>query len=217
MTAGIAMGPDVGHALISPEACPAEPQPADWEAVSAACVVTWLLRRAVSARELLDGATAFGLIERCPSEATALSARVLSRLFLARYLLPAHAEVGSLTALRDHLAARRHAFVRLGASPDIDDADAGRGVFRVANLSLEVADLNSIAPCVGTVSLRMPLSCFVERWSKEDKALLVASSGWDDLPGSGTRFFGGTRDADGSYHWDVADCDTDAEGHVVRC
>jgi hypothetical protein len=33
---------------------------------------------------------------------------------------------------------------------------------------------------------------------------------------SGRTFFGGSRDRDGSYHWYTAECDTDAEGRILR-
>jgi hypothetical protein len=46
--------------------------------------------------------------------------------------------------------------------------------------------------------------------------MVVAGPGWHKLFGAGHTFFGGSRDSDGTYHWDVAECATDAEGTIVR-
>jgi hypothetical protein len=46
--------------------------------------------------------------------------------------------------------------------------------------------------------------------------VIVAARRWGELPGGGTLFFGGSRGADGVLHWDTAECDTDAEGRILR-
>ena len=47
--------------------------------------------------------------------------------------------------------------------------------------------------------------------------LIAALRRWADLPVEGRVFFGGTRERDGTYHWDTAECATDAEGRILRC
>jgi hypothetical protein len=53
-------------------------------------------------------------------------------------------------------------------------------------------------------------------WDSAARPMVVAARSWDDLPAAEPRFFGGTREKDGSYHWDAADCDTDAVGRILR-
>jgi hypothetical protein len=60
------------------------------------------------------------------------------------------------------------------------------------------------------------LACSVVAWEGAGGLMVVAARSWNDLPTTGARFFGGTRERDGSYHWDAADCDTDATGRILR-
>ena len=53
-------------------------------------------------------------------------------------------------------------------------------------------------------------------WSHHGGLMVVAARTWDDLPTSAGAFFGGQRDRNGSFHWDMAQCDTDATGQILR-
>jgi hypothetical protein len=53
-------------------------------------------------------------------------------------------------------------------------------------------------------------------WATAPLLLLVAVKEWSELPQEGTVFFGGSRDAEGVYHWDSAECDTDGSGRILR-
>jgi hypothetical protein len=64
--------------------------------------------------------------------------------------------------------------------------------------------------------LSVPLSRFHDLWSAAGNFYVVAAYGWEFLPRTGNAFFGGMRDAEGSYHWVVAECDTDAVGNILR-
>jgi hypothetical protein len=46
--------------------------------------------------------------------------------------------------------------------------------------------------------------------------VVVAARRWSDLPAQGAVFFGGMRDRYGSYHWNVAELETDREGRILR-
>ena len=52
-------------------------------------------------------------------------------------------------------------------------------------------------------------------WAGAGNFLIVALRNWSELPAEGRSFFAGTRDPDGTYHWDTAECATDAEGRVL--
>ena len=51
---------------------------------------------------------------------------------------------------------------------------------------------------------------------KDGDLMVIGVRQWDDLPTSEGAFFGGHRDRDGSFHWDMAECDTDATGNILR-
>jgi hypothetical protein len=63
----------------------------------------------------------------------------------------------------------------------------------------------------------LPSAPGTRAWHVADGLLLVAAPSWGDLPREGSRFFGGARDPDGTYHWYVAECFTDGEGRILRC
>lgn len=52
-------------------------------------------------------------------------------------------------------------------------------------------------------------------WPAEESVLFVAAPSWDALPVRGTTFLAGSRGPGGIYHWDTAECDTDATGCIV--
>ena len=60
------------------------------------------------------------------------------------------------------------------------------------------------------------MESFLEAWAAAGNQVIVAAQEWSDLPTQGTVFFGGSRERNGTYHWDVAECDTDREGRVLR-
>src|SRR5271166_3615039 len=86
--------------------------PPTWDLALVAPVVSCLLGRALAVEEVRDKAAGLGLL-RCPApgQKIELTAKALSRLFLAGYRIPAHAIAGTLSAAWLHLAQDRRVFV----------------------------------------------------------------------------------------------------------
>jgi hypothetical protein len=159
-----------------------------------------------------------------PGERPDLGAQALSRLLLAGYRLPALAQPGSLPALKAHVTTGRHVFVRLGGVPasmgGVGSAETAPAVVQVQGLIQEESEaaalLLSEARAVAPSCYRLGLEQFTAAWTAGANGMVVAARRWEDLPGEGISFFGGTRDTDGSFHWDVAECDTDSHGRILR-
>jgi len=158
-----------------------------WTTALFAHALTYLLRRPVTADEVRERAVALGLLRQLTAE---LSPRSAARLLLAGYRLPALVESGSPASVRDHLLAGRLVFVvlREGASYRLHRLD---GPEALAELATD--------------------------WAATGNATLVAARSWAELPTEGLLFFGGLREADGAYHWNTAECDTDRQGRILRC
>jgi hypothetical protein len=201
-----------GEAVASPARGLSRPPGTEPVAAEAACaleavaaVLSRLLRRAVSAEEVGERAVGLGLMRLPePGAAPLLTAEAASRLLLAGYRLPAQAGPGTLPELREHLAAGRHAFVLLGM------AGAWQVHALVTDLDGSTRLLASRAAAPDTPLEEMPPGSVAD-------LRIVAARQWADLPASGSAFFGGGRDRDGSFHWDAAEYDTDGAGRILRC
>jgi len=180
------------------------PVPVEWAPEVAARVLTALLPRPVTADEAVTRAVGLGLLRHPAAEQPAhFSAETLSRLLLAGYTLPAHVEAGTVARLRAHLGAGRLAFVLLEEELLQVHDSAGELGFLLRPPGQTQAPARLVAPDVLALAT--------------DSFLVAALRGWSELPAEGRSFFGGTRDRDGSYHWDTAGCATDAAGRVLRC
>jgi hypothetical protein len=180
-----------------------------------ATVLSGLLRREVSPAEVRDRATAFGLLRQpAPGERPTLTTQAVSRLCLAAYRLPACAECAGLRELRGHCQAGRAVFVPLIDSTGERDLT----VFRVQGFSpaADPALLLSEMIVPRPMLRQLPLDYFLQRWAAADNVLFCAASDWGELPTKGRLFFGGSRDPDGFFHWNSAECDTDATGRILR-
>jgi hypothetical protein len=62
----------------------------------------------------------------------------------------------------------------------------------------------------------LPADAFAAAWGAAGRWLAVALRDWAELPVTGRLFFAGSRDRDGTYHWDTAECDTDTRGRILR-
>lgn len=185
-------------------------------------VVSCLLGRTVSECQVRERAIALGLPRQSGLEPAAeLTCRGASRLFLAGYRLPAQVEPGTPRALCEHLCDGQHVFIPLcdldpGAGPSV-----GPMLFQLtgyhahgrAGAWLSLVPVGAWPPPIRPVRMRR----FAAAWAPTGCLLFAAARRWQELPDEGTRFFGGCRDADGSYHWDVAECATDRQGRVLRC
>lgn len=176
-----------------------------WSAPALAQVITCLSTQSVTAREVSLRAVSLGLA-RLPAT-DGLSTRAAARLLLAGYRLPALVEHGSFARIREHLRAGCRVFLLLPGADDL-----------VLHQLCSIRDEAGLIPAPAELPRRvfLPLSEFRAQWSAADHALVAAARSWDDLPTQGRRFFGGSRDLDGSYHWEAARCDTDAAGNVIR-
>ncbi|HKI32061.1 MAG TPA: hypothetical protein VKA46_09345 [Gemmataceae bacterium] len=178
-----------------------------------ALLLSRLLQRPLTAAAVQDRAVGLGLLRLSGAGAPGrLSPERASRLFLAGYQLPALAERATLTAAREHLAARRHVFLILGeAEPPVVQLQAllpddGPAWALVGACAAEGHAIEEVAA-----------EWLLGAWEAAGRVIVAAARRWEDLPAAAGRFFGGTRENDGSYHWDGADCDTDASGHILRC
>ncbi len=162
---------------------------------SLAAALSRLLPHPVTAADVRRRAVGLGLLRLPPDGAAPrLPPEKAARLLLTGYRLPAVAEVGTPATARAHLAAGRHVVLMSnGAEP-------------------------------GAVPLPEPCGAIAEAatdrlfavWADAGALLVTAARRWEDLPAAPGRFFGGVCDRDGSYHWDAADCDTDAAGRILR-
>ncbi len=187
-------------------------------------VLSSLLRQPVSLEQVRDKAVGLGLLHHTGlGEGTELTTQSVSRLLLAGYHLPAQVEVGTLQTLANHLRAQRLVFV-LPPSLDQDDGvDAALSsvVIQVhafqedspGHSRLLLSEPGGARATAQAVALDHPL---VASWAVSSFFLLVAAQHWSELPTKGTVFFAGSRDAAGVYHWNSAECDTDASGRILR-
>ncbi len=185
-----------------PDVCPLE---------VVARVLSRCLPHAVGAAEVREKAVAFGLLRLPGSGAdTELTVQTASRLFLAAYHLPVQVEQAPWSSIHDHLRGGRHVFLPLHESawPDVvlvQDATAGDAE------ALLVSDAAAAAELLQW----LPRDRLERPWATAGRLLIVAARQWTDLPTRGRSFFAGTRDEPGVYHWNSAECDTDAAGRIL--
>lgn len=194
-----------------------------WDVATAAHVLSRLLPAPVAAAEVRRRAIALGLLhEPSPGAPTELTAKALSRLFLAGYHLPAQAEHGSLQRLQHHLRERRQVFVSW-RMPELESGPESAA----AELIYQVCDQQHVANQEPVVLLSQPdmpegtirplaLHEFLAGWEATGYRLVVAVGSWEELPRDGKRFFAGSRGRDGTLHWATAEYDTDAAGRILR-
>jgi hypothetical protein len=173
----------------------------------AARVLAALLPQPPGMEEVLARAVSLGLLRQPPpGEPAALSPLALSRLFLVGYRVPAHVEAGTLPLLQKHLLAGRCVFVLLD----------GEGLLRVQGTADELGFPVSVPAEPGGGTRLLTPETFARAWVPAGNFLIAGERRWADLPAEGQVFFGGTRDRDGTYHWDTAECATDGEGRILR-
>ena len=182
----------------------------------AAAVLGVLLSQEVKPDQVVARAVGLGLLRQPPPQEPArLSPLALSRLFLAGYGFPAHVEAGNVSRLRQHVLAGRTVFVLL----DRQGLEAGTGPARLELFRVEAGPdgpgfLINVAGSSATAYLASP-EALAAAWAPAGNFLIAAARCWDELPTEGRAFFGGTRDRDGTYHWDTAECATDREGRIL--
>jgi hypothetical protein len=165
-----------------------------------------LLAQPLTAEQVRRRAVALGLLRHSVVEPRPeLSARAAARLLLAGYHLPAAIEHGTLASLTEHYRAGRRILVRV--------AEPTPKLLEVR--SVEEAVL-SVADPAATAGQCWPLERFRVAWSRTGNGAIIAAQRWEELPEIGLLFFGGLRDADGAYHWNTAECDTDRQGRLLR-
>jgi hypothetical protein len=169
-----------------------------------------LLPEAISAAQVRDRAIALGLVRHSHVDpGPELTARAVARLLLAGYQLPATVESGTFASLTDHHRAGRRVFVIVAEpTPELLQVRAVAEVPPDTLLTLAEPE----APALRC----WPLERFRAAWARSGNSLLVAATSWQELPTTGLLFFGGLCDADGAYHWNTAECDTDERGRILR-
>jgi hypothetical protein len=192
----------------------AQPGPDAWEPVLVAQVVSELLARPITAQEIFQRAVGLGLA-RWTSRPDFLTAKAVCRLFLAAYRLAAFADGGTVQSVRSHLAGGCTMLVCLRSATIADGPvlvyqilamPAGDGP--MAMVQLRCLPLGE--------NLEVSLDQFAGRWVSAGGRMVVAAD-WSCLPRAGSTFFGGFRDPDGSYRWEIADSSTDDQGNILRC
>jgi hypothetical protein len=193
-------------------------RPAPREAVAAcsaegfALVLSRLLQRPVDAASVVDRAVGLGLLRPPAAGAPArLSVETASRLLLSAYRLPALAEAATLAGVREHLAARRQVFLLLG-----ETEPAAAQLHALLPADSPAWSLVSACAAHGPAIEEVSAEWLLDAWKAAGRLTVTAARRWEDLPTAGGRFFGGAREKDGNYHWDAADCDTDAAGRILR-
>src|SRR5262249_45427487 len=135
------------------------------------------------------------------------------------YRLPALVERGILPRLQGHLVEGRQVFVLVvDLYPDL--APPGPIICQVwlpPGETMGASGLLLSDPAARPRSGQLTSwDRFTTAWNAAGNLQLVAAQGWGDLPTQGNDFFGGTREADGAYRWDTAECETDGTGRVLR-
>lgn len=170
-----------------------EPALAAWPVTAVARVLTALRPNAAEPDAVQRKAIALGLLRQPEAGLPAvLTARALSRLFLAGYQLPAHVLPSSFNSVREHIRAGRRVFC-----------------LSAAGHALEVTAEQDGPGCV-------PMDELERTWDAASAGLVAAARQWADLPRDGSRFFAGHRGRDGVCHWETAGCDTDEAGRILR-
>jgi hypothetical protein len=195
--------------------------PQAWNLSPTACILSSLLGRPLTPDAVRDKAAGLGLL-RYPAQGqkSELTAKTLSRLLLAGYRIPAHATAATMTAARLHLEGDGRVFVCLkSANPFAPSDQCVPSVFEAIRGDGEAFAHVSVVlrPMVPPGQTADP---FLDQLAPEQSPLgipmVVAARGWEVLSGPGRDFFGGSRDPDGTYHWEVAECATDDQGSIVR-
>lgn len=198
-----------------------EPSLGSWDPALVAPLVSTLLAAPVGAEDLRRRAIGLGLLSEPPAgRPCELSARALSRLFLVGYRLPAHVEHGNFESLCRHVRERRLVFVlfpstAFGHPPrelplclgELHDLSAANGL----NGMLVSGPYTN-----GSGPVFLSEAAFSHEWAAAGNLLVVAARGWGELPTEGRQFFAGSREKDGTLHWETAECDTTAAGEIVR-
>lgn len=204
---------------------------ADWlpnqELAQASCsldvlaqAIAALTSRSPTPSEVRQRAIALGLLQM-PEDGTVprLTARAASRLLLAGCQLPAWVGSGSIDQIPEFLGQG----LRVLAPVCTLDNPSARPTTLLQLHDVPCGSGEGGWVCVGEPAApvlaiqQMTLGRFLQGWSAADQMLLVAAHAWQELPREGRHFFGGSRDADGSYHWDIAECVTDGCGRILRC
>jgi hypothetical protein len=187
-----------------------------------ALVLSEILERPLSPEEVWHKAVGLGLVRGLgEGESPGLTAQAASRLLLAGYGIPGHVEPGTVDALGIHWQRHRHVFVLLDSGEEGSRVEQLRpAVLRVDGTVREEPTLLCPLLTVPSASLtpggQTPLELFLAAWAAAGNRLIVAARQWADLPTQGSAFFGGSREPNGVYHWDVAECDTDRDGRILR-
>jgi hypothetical protein len=195
--------------------------PQTWNLNPTACILSSLLGRPITPDAVRDKAAGLGLLHY-PAQGleSDLTAKTLSRLFLAGYRIPAYATTATMAAARLHLEEDGKVFVCLRSLSTFATSDAGvLSVFEAIRGDGEAFAHVSVVLRPIMLSGQIP-DALVDQLAPEQSAfgvpMVVVARGWEVLSGSGGAFFGGSRDPDGTYHWDVAECATDSQGSIVR-
>jgi hypothetical protein len=176
----------------------------------------------MDAGEVRELAVALGLLRLVPSpelKADAFSSQTLSRFLIAGCGLPAQADCGDPTVLQRHLRNGRRVVAVL-APCDINSREGAEEVHELVDPTLPAGDERMVLVEAGNgVSCisRMAATAFAKTWQTAGNRMIVAARSWSSLSGLDGSFFGGWLDPGGVYHWDIAECDTDAFGNVLCC
>jgi hypothetical protein len=169
-----------------------------------------------------DHAIALGLLN-LPSRGTEpeLTNRAFARLLLAGYGLPAHVHVGTVGSLQTALREDHLVFVLVQEKlADPPTSPEGWTVLQVhallVNRNEESGMLFSDPGASPRSWRRLPRDFFHAAWEAPGNLQLSVARAWSDLPTAGPSFFGGSCNADGTYFWETAECDTDRDGRVMR-
>jgi hypothetical protein len=169
-----------------------------------------VLERDVLPVEILERAVALGLARYPPPNATVLlPLQTVARLFLAGYHLPIHIGEGTLKELTGHLRSGRRLFVLLNNHVALLSETDGIEAYQLTRSLHAAGPLGSLRD--------FARQGFEQAWQAAGCVLVVAARGWTELPRRGRVFFGGSRDPDGTYYWNTAECVTDGQGYILHC
>jgi hypothetical protein len=204
---------------------PSESSEQTWEFPAIAAICSRLLGRDVSLDQLTEKGLALGLWEHLPSAPAGMriGPQAASRLLIAGYRLPAQAGSVTLSMLRSHLAGGLNVILLLPEPLTTTSLALNENQlfpFRVqaspAGREQDSFILQGLQETPG-LSHHLSLEQLAQRFNAGGIPAVIGAGSWDDLPIQGSTFFGGSRDPDGSYHWDIAEYNTDRCGRILHC
>lgn len=178
-----------------------------WSSSVVAAVASHLLRRPLTPAQVERKAVGLGVVRL--GQSSSLEDKAVSRLLITGYGMPAQVCPGSVADLIRFLR------VGLRVLLELSIAECTSNLFEIIAVPSDSTFLLTPTPLPHT-SVALTAADLEIAWTASACHLVVAGRSWRDLAIDGSAFFGGYRDRFDSFHWNIAELDTDREGRILR-